>query len=240
MRSLTFVAACVLAPVLAGPDAANASFHLIRIVEIFPGAVAEPDAQYVVLQMFADGQNFVNGHPVQLFDSAGTVIATFDFPTNVNNGSNQAKILVATAAAEIFFSVTADFAMTPTLSLFGGKLCFDNIDCVAWGNYGVLDAAVGTPFAAPSGLRQSEAVVRDLGANAILDVSDDSNDCAADFDVGAPSPRNNAGSSGNAPPSTCGDGIVQGLEQCDDGSPTVICDAPCPSTLPFADGFESG
>jgi hypothetical protein len=38
---------------------AHASFHLMKVVEVFPGTAASPSAQYVVIQMYASGENFV-------------------------------------------------------------------------------------------------------------------------------------------------------------------------------------
>ena len=72
MRKLPAVLAlAVFAAGLAAP--ASASFHLMKVVEIFPGTAAAPNAQYVVLQMYSAGQNFVGGHAVTVFNSASMV-----------------------------------------------------------------------------------------------------------------------------------------------------------------------
>ena len=210
-------------------SAAQAAFHLMKVVEVFPGTVAAPNAQYVVLQMYSAGQTFVSGHSVAIFDANGASITSFSFSGNVGSGANQSKILIATAEAAAFFGVSANLTMTSSLPQGGGKVCFDAIDCVAWGNYAPADVAVGTPFnsnAAPIagqpqlGLVSGKAIVRRLdiaGSAGTLDSLDDTNNSANDFVFGVPAPRNNAGQTGAAPASFCGNSAIEGLEGCDDG-----------------------
>ncbi|HEV8694683.1 MAG TPA: FG-GAP-like repeat-containing protein [Lysobacter sp.] len=199
-----------------------ATFHLMKIVEIFPGTPAAPAAQYVVIQMYASGQNLVGGHQITVFNAAGTLVATFTFTSNVSNGANQAKILIATPQAEAFFGLNADLEMNAAIMAAGGKVCFaDTIDCVAWGAYTGSPTGVGTPFNVGGGLASGRAAVRRLdiaGSATVLDAGDDTNNCATDFVSGLPAPRNNAGMLGTVPPATCGNGVLQGLEQCDDGN----------------------
>ena len=115
---------------------ARAAFHLMKIVEVFPGTEAAPTAQYVQLQMYAAGQHLVNGHSVHVFDSTGGLVSTSTFGGSLTNSANQTKILVGTAAVPGFFGTTVDLVMpSGTISLAGGKVCFDTIDCMAWGNY---------------------------------------------------------------------------------------------------------
>jgi len=57
------------AAILAQP--ASASFHLMKIREVYPGSAAAPTSDFVVLQMTAAGENFVNGHPITLYGAAG-------------------------------------------------------------------------------------------------------------------------------------------------------------------------
>ena len=199
---------------------ALATFHLIKVVELFPGTAAAPNAQYVVIQSYAIGQNFVGGQSVTVYNGAGTLVATFTFPGNVPNNANQAKILIATPEAQSFFGVTADLTMSPALLAAGGKVCFaGTIDCVAWGAYGGASTGVGTPFNGAGGLLSGKAAVRRLniaGSATVLDAADDTNNCANDFVFGPPIPRNNAGTAGSVPGATCGNGVLEGLEQCDD------------------------
>lgn len=196
-----------------------AIFHLMKVVEVFPGTAAAPLAQYVVIQMYSSGQNLVAGHDLIVYDSAGVQVATYTFPANVSNGANQAKILIATPQAETFFGVNADLTMSATLMSGGGKVCFEAIDCVAWGAYTGPSTGVGTPFNATSGIPVGRAALRRLdivGSATVLDSGDDTNNCATDFVSGLPVPRNNAGMAGAPPGATCGNGVIEGLEQCDD------------------------
>jgi len=48
-----------LAGGLALAPAASASFHEISIREVYPGSLAQPDSDYVELQMYFGGQQFV-------------------------------------------------------------------------------------------------------------------------------------------------------------------------------------
>jgi cysteine-rich repeat protein len=179
--------------------------------------------------MYAGGQNIVSNHSVIVYDAAGTEITRFTFAANVANGANQAKLLIATPEAAALFGVTADLAMTAIIPAAAGKICFDALDCVAWGAY-TGTGAVGTPFnsaAAPAGaqpnrgLVATKAIRRRLdvaGGATTLEAADDTNNSSTDFVLGAPSPRNNANQDGVTPSSTCGDASVQGLEGCDDGN----------------------
>lgn len=205
----------------------------MKVVELYPGSAATPTSQYVILQMFSAGQSFVSGHSVQVFNAAGTSVGTYTFPGSVGNGANQAKILIGTAAAAAEFGIAVDLLMpTASISASGGKVCFDAIDCVTWGNY-AGPGPVGTP-AVPAGIPTGKALVRDLG-DGVLQSTDDTEDSASDFDALRPAPRNNAGDG-------CGDGNLDPTEQCDDGN-NVDLDAcsRCEETLVGAgDGPQSG
>ncbi|HEY6097730.1 MAG TPA: S-layer homology domain-containing protein, partial [Candidatus Deferrimicrobium sp.] len=226
------VAVALVLAILCVPRPAHASFHLMKIVEVFGGTEAAPDAQYVVLQMYFIGQTFISGVPLVLYDAGGTAIpgGTFASSSNVSNGTNQATILIATSAAQTFFHVAADLTMAPVLPWGGGKACWTYpgtqpaIDCVAWGGYsgpaGIGPAAVGTPFNSPAGIPRGQAIHRSLGGDGVLQDADDTGDSAADFFAGPPTPRNNAGVLGGAPPSSCANGVLESLEGCDDGNTT--------------------
>jgi cysteine-rich repeat protein len=224
MRKLALLVACGC---LALP--AHAAFHLMKVVEVFPGTAASPTAQYVVLQMYAQNQHMVSGHSVRVYNAQGTVVGTFMFPGNMANGANQAKIFVGTSAAATLAGFTTDLTMTAVIAPAGGKVCFDTIDCVSWGTYTGID--VGTPFAQGTGLLLGQAARRDLGADGILQAADDTDDSAADFAFARPAPRKNSGVG-------CGDGAPQPLEQCDDGnvSNNDACLSSCASAT-CGDGF---
>ena len=208
-----------------------APFHFMKIVEVFPGTAASPAAQYVVLQAYSSGQNFVGGHSIVVYDASGGVVGSSTFPTDVSNGADQAKILIGTAEAEALFSIAADLIMSSSIDPTGGKACFDTIDCVAWGNYTGPSGGVGTPVG-PGGLVLGQAIRRNLGSDGLLQDADDTDDSATDFAfVGVPAPTNNSGDG-------CGDGITLGLEECDDGNgfDDDACVAFCVSAT-CGDGF---
>jgi cysteine-rich repeat protein len=219
MQRNTIATACAAGLLIASAPAL-ATFHLMKVVEVFPGTAASPKAQYVVIQMYTSGQNLVAGHAITVFDKTGALIGTFTFAGNVRNGASQAKILIATSQAEQFFGLTADLVMGASVIAGGGKVCWaGTIDCVAWGAYSGSSAGVGTPFNAPTGLVSGKATVRRLnisGSATTLDVGDDTDNSATDFVFGSPAPRNNAGVLGTVPMATCGNGVIEGLEQCDD------------------------
>src|ERR671919_132252 len=106
------------------PLPALAANHLIKVVEVFPGTAALPNAQYIVVQMYNPGENFVSSLNVAIYNASDSLVTSFTFTSNVPNGADQAKILLATPEAETLFGVTADLAMTPSLPLAGGAACW--------------------------------------------------------------------------------------------------------------------
>lgn len=214
----------------------------MKVVEVFPGAAASPNAQYVVIQMHQAGQNQVGGHGITVYDAAGNAIGAEIFPGGVGNGAIQSKILIATSQAGTFFSLMPDLVLDVPIPLSGGKVCFDASpeDCLAWGDYSGSSAGVGTPFLQATGLVLGRAAIRRLdivAPNNTLQAGDDTDQCSTDFVDGVPAPRNNAGVAGTIPPSVCGNGVLEGLEQCEAG---VGCSSSC--TLDagalFFNGFE--
>ncbi len=213
-------AAIGFAAVLAASPA-SAAFHFIHVKEVFAGSLAQPDAQYVLLQAYDQGQNFVFGHSVTTFDAAGMPTGTFTFGGNVGNGADQMTIFVASAEAAAIFNITADLTMTAVLDPAGGKVCWDGStpdSCFAWGNYTGVD--LGTPYNVPGGLISGYAARRRLdicGDISTLQVCDDTDDSANDWITAVPDPIKNNGTHGQTPPATCGNATVEGLEGCDDG-----------------------
>ena len=193
MHPRTWIAVLALGLMAAAP--ADASFHLIKVVEVFPGTASSPNAQFVELQMYAAGQTFLSGHALRIYNSAGVVVGTFTCTSNLSNGANQATMLFATPEASFASGVSADVTMTPVISAVGGKACWDAFDCVSWGNYSGSVTGVGTP-AAPDGIPVDQSIRRRLdiaGSPTTLDAADDTNDSANDFVVGNASAQNNAG-----------------------------------------------
>lgn len=201
------VAALGAAGLILAAAPAAASFHLMRIVQVYGGAASHPDAQYVVLQMCSGGQNLVGGRSVAFYDAAGSLFHSATFPASVGSGTTQSKIFVGTSSAKTLFGLSTDLAMRADILPAGGKLCFapdfGPVDCIGWGSIATPDVTIGTPFDAGVGLPTGEALQRDLsidGGATILDCAgidfDDTDDSLADFDPAAPTPGNNAGVAG--------------------------------------------
>jgi cysteine-rich repeat protein len=241
---MRLVKALVLSTLVAGSAPALANFHLMKVVEVFPGTAASPDAQYIVLQMHTGGQNVLNNHVATVFNAAGTSIGTLTFTGNVANGLNQDKVLIATTQAATFFNLTADLTMSAILPRAGGKICFESVDCFAWGNYTGSPTGVGTPYNASTGLLSGTAAKRRLdisGLPTVLEAADDTDVCANDFVTGLPAPANNARVNGTIPANTCPNGTIEGLEECDDGNAvnTDACSNDCTVVIDiFDNGFE--
>lgn len=174
------------------PLPASATFHLVKIVEVFPGSAADPTAQYVVLQMYFPSQTLVSGHSLKVFDTNGTLLGTFTFSHNMSNGATLATMLIATPAAEDFFGINADLMMMPAIQPGGGAACWDVVDCVAWGGFSApssLPTLPETPFNAPTGLLLDMAMHRNLSSGGAV----------TNFVFAPPAPKNNAGQVGTAP-----------------------------------------
>jgi hypothetical protein len=224
------------------PSASNAVFHQMKIVEIFPGGTGilpspPAAAQYIMLQMYAGGQTEVTGHQITVFDAAGVPGTPFTFVSNLANGNSQDTVLLATTEAEAFFSVIADLSLGagPVLDPSGGKVCFEDIDCVSWGNFAgsnLSPSPSGTPFGYPDGLIVGHAIVRDTShGNANLQDGDDTNDSKDDFDcVATAQPTQNDGTTGSytdaAACPVCGNDTDEAGEQCD-GIDAAACPGGC-------------
>jgi len=188
----------LLAAVLAAP--APASFHLMKIREVHEGG---SQADYVELQMYSTGENFVQTHYLVTYDAGGNPFETYQFPTSVPNGETQRTILIADQNP---IGVTPHF-LVPTANLFpgpSGSVCYLNqlpatgIDCVSIGATAPpqgLPSPVGTPVLQLSGgLSAGQSVIRSISAACptLLEAADDTDNSASDFALGTPSPRNNS------------------------------------------------
>lgn len=180
---------------------AAATFHLIKVREVYAGSSLAPEAKYVELQMYASGQNHVKGHSLRTYDAGGGLIGTSTFAADVAGSANQSAILLATPAAEAQFGIAADtpLANPAGLSPAGGAVCWEELDCVSWGSFaGSLPSPAGTPAEAiPDGKALQRTIAR--GCPTELDTADDSNDSSADFSAVAAEPHNNTFSG----PKTC-------------------------------------
>lgn len=184
------VAAIVVATASSVAVPAQANFHLMFVTEVFAGTTDDPDLQFIELQMYTPGQNFVNNHAVTVFDSFGGS-DTFTMSSHVPNGSSQDSILLGTAGVSNHFGVTPDFVMPiPAIEASGGKVCFESSDCAEWGDI------LGTPE--PGAIPAGQSLLRSKKGNGTYESTDDTNNSATDFEYGAPAPRNNARVVGNA------------------------------------------
>jgi hypothetical protein len=185
------------------PASAQASFHFMKVREVYVGDTAHPDSEYVELQMYAAGQNLVGGHQLREYDCTTATSCTAvnsTFGANLPNGQNQQTILLATTEAQTQFSITADKVLpSGSLDPAHGAVCWATdlptpVDCVSWGNYNGPNAALaGTPVD-PSGVPDAMALTRTIAPHCatMLENGDDSNDSATDFSNAAAIPRNNS------------------------------------------------
>jgi hypothetical protein len=185
---------------------ASATYHLNYIREVHE----TPTADYVELQAYAAGQNFVAGKHIVTYDGGGGVLTDYTIPSNVSNGANQATILIANAPS--VNGVAADFqagnggtgAGNLNVDNTGGTVCYTDssitvpLDCVAFqGAMPIMvpfaGAQFGAPFQLPGANLNGQSLIRTIsrGCATALDTADDTNS-AADFTLGAGSPRNNA------------------------------------------------
>ena len=199
-----------LAGVLA--TSAAATFHENYIREVHEGVGSVGD--YVELQAYSSGQNFVNGKHIVTYDAGGGVLTDFTLNHDVSNGANQATILVANAGS--VNSVTPDFvagnggtgAGNLNVDNTGGSVCYTDssitlpLDCVVFDHAADLNPfsgpsfnppQFGAPFILPGANLDGKSLIRTTarGCATALDTADDTNS-AADFTLGNGSPRNNS------------------------------------------------
>jgi hypothetical protein len=196
LRITGVTALAALGVVALTTPSASASFHLMKIREVYPGTALAPDRAFVELQMPAPGQNHVGGHEIVVYNSAGTVTATVPMTSSVPNGQSQRTILLGDSdVTNRDFPANIGTLVAPA----GGAVCFpDGVppDCVAWGTFtgaASLPGAVGTPEpgAIPDGSSLTRGITR--GCPTALDAADDTDNSSADFALTTPAtPRNNA------------------------------------------------
>ena len=182
-----------------GTPTTHATFHFAKVVEIFGGTAAHPDADYIVIKPRSNQQNQFLNVTVEVYDAQGNALPDFGiFTSNLpSTFTNQRSILMATPEAAMILGITPDGMASGTLPE-NGVVCFHKgttvPDCVAYGNYtgpsSVGGSQAGPPTASmPSGV----ALLRDLGADGVLQRSDDTNNSRNDFDLGGVAAENFAG-----------------------------------------------
>jgi hypothetical protein len=165
---------------------AHATFHMMKVTEVFAGQTLQPNADMVELQMYQAGQNQVSGHKLTLYEASGTAHEC-TISSNVANATNQAHILFATTEAQSLFG-SADFTIPAFLSGSSGAACFEGIDCVTWGSFGGSVSDTKGPVVSPeAAIPDGQSIHRSLGANATLEDPDDTNNSADDFAPGSES-----------------------------------------------------
>ncbi|HEU4706735.1 MAG TPA: hypothetical protein VFS64_06095 [Solirubrobacterales bacterium] len=192
----------LVAAAFAAAPAAQASFHLIKVREVFAGSAED---SYVELQMYASGQEFLGTHAMTVYNSSGTLVHSSTFSSGVTNGANQATVLIGDSNVQSKFGVAPDLVDSGlSIPAAGGAACWNAgglpADCVAWGNFSggaTLQAATGTTVgspASPGGVTAGKAIRRTIepGCPTLLEESDDTNDSATDFAEVTPAPRDNA------------------------------------------------
>jgi len=196
------LSAGVLTGVLLFAAPASATFHLMKIREVYPHGTAG----YVELQLLENGEYQVGGHHLVSYDHEGNITDDFTLPTNGSATSRaNSTILITGSGYEAAFpsgpgTDEADSSMN--LSAAGGAVCWvegEPPDCVAWGNFTgplpshVPSLLVGNP-ASPGGVSAGKALRRTIApfCPTFLEGRDDSDDSATDFSEQTPNPRDNA------------------------------------------------
>jgi hypothetical protein len=165
----------------------------MSVREVYPGSVAEPNARYVELQMWNQGQNLVGGHVLHTYTAAGAETSTL-LPSDVPNSANQSTILIGTPQVTTQFGVNVDAELSPSamLEAGGGAVCWESLDCVSWGSFShSLPSPAGTPAPAiPDGMALRRTIAP--GCATLLEFTDDRNNSAQDFSTVFPAPRPNS------------------------------------------------
>lgn len=192
-RAISAVATVAASLLALLPAPASATFHEIVVREVYPGSAAEPKAQYVELQMWNSGQNFVGGHVLRTYSQTGEEADT-TLTADMANSVNQSTILIGTPQVTTQFPVNADDELSPSSHLepTGGAVCWEAFDCVSWGSFsGSLPSPAGTPAAAiPDGMALRRTIAP--GCATLLEATDDRNNSAQDFSAVFPNPRPNS------------------------------------------------
>jgi Ca2+-binding RTX toxin-like protein len=195
-KRITVAGALAVCGSLVMASAAMAVFDLTKIREI-SGDPGGNNESYVELQMYAAGQTQIVGHNMVCYDAAGLVTDTFPITDPVPlNGGNQRTVLVGDGNVQ----GGRDLDFNPDSCLAGGggavgALCFENVDCVAWGGAAFTGAAnlpdKTTPYPGPlpntdngDPALDDQALRRKIdkgNCRNLLDPADDTNNAANDF-----------------------------------------------------------
>jgi len=195
-KKLTMAAALALCGSLVLVSTAMATFHFTKIREI-SGDPGGNNTAYVELQMYAADQNAISGHDMFCYDAAGVMTDTFPITDpNPPNGGTQRTVLVGDSNVQ----GGRDLDFNPDSCLAGGggtvgALCFETVDCVAWGGAAFTGAAnlpdKTKPYPGPlpntdnaDPALDDQALRRKINqgnCRNLLDPADDTNNAANDF-----------------------------------------------------------
>jgi hypothetical protein len=204
-KRISFAVLTAITSSLVVAAGAQATYHENLIREVHDSST--PNSDYVVLQSYAAGQNFVSGRQVVTYDGGGNAL-THVLLSNVPNGANQATILVGGTGVAGANATDPGFNVVNT----GGTVCFSEgtaiiseptgLDCVAYRGSNATTMFPLIPPASPYGTPLSlggqdltdKSIVRTIarGCATALDTADDINNSAADFAVGTPIKRGNS------------------------------------------------
>jgi hypothetical protein len=176
------VASVLSSGLVASPDPAAADFHLMKVREVFGGTSAEPNADFVELQMTATGQGKVSGQFLHIYDATGFRVDC-QIPADVANQNQNARILFATGEFQALpDQPDPDFPLLHQVSGAGGAVCFANIDCVSWGSFSAeTTSPAGTPF--PGGIPPDQSIHRNPPSG---DPPLDTDNSSTDFSLQSP------------------------------------------------------
>jgi len=192
---------------------ANALFHIAVIDEVMSGCGADPTVQYVEIRMLISGQNLVQNTRLTAFSCDGTTVNVLDLvSSDVANSMSGARWIIGSPAFQAASGIAPDAEMSdadPGIFPNCGMVCWGSpvegdftppddagtwdhetpnnyLDCVAYGPYtGTLPSGAG-PLLSSIPNNGTQSLTRSGGA-----AFDN------DFALAAPSPTNNAGSTGS-------------------------------------------
>jgi len=174
-----------------------ASFHLVRISEIYAGSAAHTQSSFVELQMYEADENLVHNHPLTLYGATGALVGTFTFPADLpGTGKSQQTMLVGDDGVQATFGVTPDLVDSGfNVPASGGAVCWDTLDCVSWGDFsGSIPSPSGVPTAA-AGIPDGTSIARRISGGTcanLLEEVDDTDDSDSDFAGASPAPQSYA------------------------------------------------
>jgi len=207
LAKLGLPALALCAFLLAATAPAQAAAPL-KVREVFPGSTTYgANAEYVMLQMSADGQNGIGGQVLRFYGPSGSETSSYTIPSNVANGASQRTVLLASQeAVDEGLAPSPDFNIgsgSDRIDPSGGAVCltgsdFGTEDCVTWGSIPLfnpfLDNFPDAQAANAAAIADELALRRKItsGCPTYLDGADDTSNSAANFAQVAPFPRNNS------------------------------------------------